>query len=67
MLLHILRMYRRESGITLEVRAVEGEQMSHSMDFKYRRQVSIMDLNAAHFAGEKEVLPNHADAFSFCQ
>ena len=64
---HIPRMHGGESGKTFEVRAVEGEQARHSMNFKHRRKMSIVDLNAAHFTGDKKALPNRADAFRFRQ
>ena len=56
-----------ETGKALEIRAVKGKQTSHPMNFKHRRKMSIVDLNATHFASDKKALPNRTDAFRFRQ
>jgi hypothetical protein len=60
-------MDRQDGGKTLEIPAVECEQMRHAMYFKHSHKMSIVDLNASHIVRKKQPTPNLIYPFIFGQ
>lgn len=51
-------MHRDDVRESLEIRAVEGEQVSDLMYFQHSGEVRVVDLNATHFVGLEQSQPD---------
>ncbi len=58
-------MHRNQVCKALEVRAVEGEQMSHLMYFEHRRKMGVVDLYAKHVVRQQKPPPGRVDTQAF--